>query len=118
MGIILKISRLNIRKIVNLYNLVILIALILVSGCSTDNALDNDNDSYQDMLTPDYYNSENNDSFRSEENNFIEQVRKEEFHHPLENSSGQIPAFTVPSIGEFGAGRERANRNIFTPRSG
>lgn len=84
----------------------ILITVVSISGCSNSNPVESKNDEengYQDMLTPVYYNSDNNDPFKIEVNNFLEQVRKIEFHHPLESVSGRIPSFTVPANGEFGA---------------
>ncbi len=61
------------------------------------------NVSNQDMLTPPFYNSATNASFRTEVNRFVYYARKEVFHHPLEDVSGNMPIFSVPATGEFGA---------------
>ena len=105
---VLEIKKSNIFKIGALLNLSLFVALFLASGCSKNNAVDssdNEDDSYQDILTPGYYNSTKNDSFIIEVNSFLDKVRMLEFHHPLENNSGQIPSFSVPANGEFGAGK-------------
>lgn len=60
---------------------------------------------YQDMLSPSFYNSTSDSSFRSEVNRFVYYSQKEFFHHPLEDESGQIPSFVVPANGQFGAGK-------------
>ncbi len=107
------------RKIYGRSIFLILLILVSISACSTSNSASNtidnpdigddvvnnnsEDNNYSDMLTPSYYNSDNNNSFRVETDNFLGQVRKEEFHHPLENILGQIPSFTVPVHGEFGA---------------
>lgn len=57
------------------------------------------------MLTPAYYQIDTDSSFMREVNQFIAYVQYEQFHHPLENDLGQIPDFTIPLIGEFGAGK-------------
>ena len=58
-----------------------------------------------DMLTPLYYLSTTNSSFRIEVDRFISSARKESFHHPLMNESGKTPGFSVPGRGQFGAGK-------------
>lgn len=63
----------------------------------------NENGDVQDMLTPVYYNAAAEDAFRDEVNRFIYCCRKERFHHPLQNGSDPIPAFTAPAWGNFGA---------------
>ncbi len=106
MNTILIILLLSIRNSFRSYTPAILVILISISGCSNNSPVNNSNseeNGYQDMLTPAYYISDNNDSFRIEVNNFLEQVRKIEFYNPLANASGLMPSFTVPSIGEFGA---------------
>ncbi|MCK4998066.1 MAG: peptidoglycan DD-metalloendopeptidase family protein [Anaerohalosphaera sp.] len=61
-------------------------------------------DDYHDMLTPGYYSVEGSPS-SGEVNTFLYYARKERFHHPLENDSGQIPQFYVSAYGVFGAGK-------------
>ena len=58
-----------------------------------------------DMLTPLYYFSTNDSSFRIEVDRFLSSARKESFHHPLKNESGQTSGFSVPRMGRFGAGK-------------
>jgi murein DD-endopeptidase MepM/ murein hydrolase activator NlpD len=58
-----------------------------------------------DMLTPLYYRSAKDNPFRAEVDGFISCSRKEPFHHPLQNQSGQIPRFNAPEVGKFGAGK-------------
>lgn len=55
------------------------------------------------MLTPEYYLAPDNDAFRNEVNKFVHYARLESFQHPLENQSGEIPEYSTPLIGEFGA---------------
>ena len=58
---------------------------------------------WPDMLTPTYYQASMNDAFRTEVDQFLSVCQDEPFHHPLANESGQIPEFTVPASGLFGA---------------
>lgn len=58
---------------------------------------------FQNMLTPVYYNAESNDLFRAEVNRFVYCAGQVAFHHPLVDASGQKPSCAVPSWGEFGA---------------
>ncbi|VGO15171.1 hypothetical protein PDESU_03753 [Pontiella desulfatans] len=58
---------------------------------------------FQNMLTPVYYNAVSNDAFRAEVDRFVYYAGKEGFHHPLMDGTGQVPSYTVPGWGEFGA---------------
>ena len=58
---------------------------------------------FGDMLTPVYYNAATNAAFRAEVDRFIYYARQEVFHHPLEDASGHIPAYSIPDMGRFGA---------------
>ena len=50
---------------------------------------------YEDMLTPEYYLTLNGYPFRNEVNMFVHFARLSSFHHPLEDSIGQMPQFTI-----------------------
>lgn len=63
---------------------------------------DNEDSISQDFLTPNYYYSEQGDSFRYDLNKFIYFVRLQQFTHPLSTSSN-VPSFNIPANGEFGA---------------
>ena len=54
-----------------------------------------------DFLTPAYYNGH----LKKEVDRFLSCVRKEQFHHPLADAAGEIPDYTVPDMGKFGAGK-------------
>jgi murein DD-endopeptidase MepM/ murein hydrolase activator NlpD len=58
---------------------------------------------WPDMLTPTYYRAGAGGAFTAEVDRFILACQADDFHHPLANGQGQIPEFTVPSIGVFGA---------------
>lgn len=58
-----------------------------------------------DMLTPEYYDAKRSDPFREEVDTFIDCCQEEKLHHPLENPDGDIPDYTVPRMGGFGAGK-------------
>jgi murein DD-endopeptidase MepM/ murein hydrolase activator NlpD len=58
---------------------------------------------FQDLLTPVYYTSVSDSEFRNEVNKFVYYARQVQFQHPLQNESGNIRVYTVPSNGMFGA---------------
>ncbi|MCK5839748.1 MAG: hypothetical protein KAG99_07860, partial [Bacteroidales bacterium] len=64
----------------------------------------NEDSQYEDMLTPEYYLTGNGEPFRNEINMLVHFARLKSFQHPLEDSAGQIPQYTVPTYREFGAG--------------
>jgi hypothetical protein len=66
---------------------------------------DNETREFEDMLTPGYYLASTGDSLRIMINEFIHYCQAESFHHPLEDSTGNIPPHSTPPIGEFGAGK-------------
>ena len=68
-----------------------------------DGYTNNELGAFQDMLTPAYYHADDGDPFRSEVNRFFFFARQAAFHHPLEDLSGQLRSFSVPTMGEFGA---------------
>jgi len=97
-------------KMINfkLFNILIISSAFFVNGCNkedSDIVENTDNVVTIDMLTPAYYVSGTDFSFINKVDQFIGFVQQERFHHPLENESGQVPAFTIPSIGVFGAGK-------------
>jgi murein DD-endopeptidase MepM/ murein hydrolase activator NlpD len=59
----------------------------------------------EDMLTPEYYLAEEDAPLRKEINTFIFFCQAEPFQHPLENPTGEIPSYSTPPNGEFGAGK-------------
>ena len=63
---------------------------------------DNEDKLYEDMLTPEYYHSANESSFRNEMNQFIHFAQRASFQHPLKNALGDMPSYTVPR--GFGVG--------------
>lgn len=58
---------------------------------------------WPDMLTPTYYQTSDCDVFRAEVDLFLTVCQGNPFHHPLANAQGQMPEFTGPAIGVFGA---------------
>ncbi len=67
---------------------------------------DHGSDTFPDLLTPLYYNSSSNSSFRNEINRLIYYCQAEQLHNPLQDGTNQIPAFSVPYAGMFGAEKE------------
>lgn len=82
---------------------VIGIILLFSPAYSQSTYPNNEDGQYEDMLTPNYYLSDNDDPLRSEINMFVHFARLESFLHPLENPLGQKPQYTVPSYRIFGA---------------
>ncbi len=86
--------------------LIILGILFFIGKTYSQTAYPNNEDGeFEDMITPEYYLSENGSAFRNEVNKFVYFVRKEQFRHPLETPTGYIPEFTIPDNGKFGAGK-------------
>ncbi len=74
--------------------LVSLIGLILQSFSQV--YPNNEDGQYEDMLTPEYYNTPNGGAFREEINKFVHFARLTPFQHPLKDANGNIPTYTVP----------------------
>ena len=55
----------------------------------------NEDSQYEDMLTPKYYLTGNGEPFRNEINMFVHFARLDSFYHPLEDSTGQMPQYTI-----------------------
>lgn len=71
----------------------LLVVLFINSLCVFSQSYPNNEDGiYEDMLTPRYYQSDQ-DGFRTEVNRFIYFARQIPFQHPLSNSIGQKPEF-------------------------
>ena len=62
----------------------------------------NEESQFEDMLTPEYYHSEDGNVFRNEINEFVYFARIESFQHPLKDSNGDAPQYTVKR--DFGDG--------------
>ncbi|MGE0561849.1 MAG: T9SS type A sorting domain-containing protein [Flavobacteriales bacterium] len=70
---------------------------------------ENESGTYQDLLTPAYYSTPIGGAFRVEINKFVYYARIEPFRHPLEDSFGVIPSYSIPSNGTFSAGKGPGN---------
>jgi murein DD-endopeptidase MepM/ murein hydrolase activator NlpD len=84
------------------------IVLLWACGCTGHNPaelLTHEEVNEQDMLTPAYYTADAGGSFRDEIHHFLNRAQLERYHHPLEDEGGHRPGFTVPALGEFGAGK-------------
>ena len=99
------------------YVLVAIVGLILYSGSvySQTTYPNNEDGQFEDILTPQYYLSQDGDPFRNDMNKFIHFARKVPFQHPLQNTAGHMPQYRTPEMGKFGAGKGRA-RIIEAPR--
>ncbi|TFH07155.1 MAG: hypothetical protein E4H08_09955, partial [Candidatus Atribacteria bacterium] len=62
-----------------------------------------DGSEWLDMLTSAYYQFGAGDASRVEVDQFLVVCQSVAFHHPLTDTAGQTPQFTVPEIGLFGA---------------
>lgn len=58
-----------------------------------------------DMLTPAYCAPGSENALKAEVDRFVSHSRKDLFHHPLQNESGEMPAYKVHDWGSFGAGK-------------
>ena len=75
---------------------------------------DNEDGLYEDMLQPAYYLATNNAPLRTEINTFVHFAREIQFNHPLEDPSGEIPQYSVPAIGQFGAVKNNVQHHSAT----
>jgi len=76
--------------------IIIILGLTLISTKSFSQTYSNNEDGqYEDMLTPAYYLAPNGDNFRNGINMFVHFARTEPFQHPLEDSVGHLPLFTI-----------------------
>ena len=75
--------------------------IIFVSQSYAQPYPNNEDGPYQDLLTPEYYDTPNGgDSFRDEVNKYVHFARLIPFQHPFSNASGNIPSILVTR--EFG----------------
>ncbi|MCF6308755.1 MAG: hypothetical protein L3J09_12505, partial [Flavobacteriaceae bacterium] len=88
----------------------ILTILIFSSSCKKEDITDfveqtsyeiNENGTYQDFLTPNYYNTNETD-LRDEINKFIHFARLEDYQHPFQNPNGDIAPYSKNRV--FGTG--------------
>ena len=88
-------------------NIIVFLGLFIFTTVSFSQTIypNNEDGPFEDMLTPQYYLSANGTPFRDEVNKFVYFRRMEQCHHPLENSIGEIPHYSIPAMGEFGAGK-------------
>ena len=76
-------------------NVLVLLVIMVLTTISYAQYPTNEEGQYADMLTPEYYNSDDESAFRLELDKFIFFARKQPFAHPLEDSSGQVPTYTM-----------------------
>jgi murein DD-endopeptidase MepM/ murein hydrolase activator NlpD len=80
--------------------------LIAAFGVGTASAYeDNEDGDFDDLLTPAYYDADPGSAFREAVNELVHFARLESLHHPLQAGCDDVPAYTVPANGEFGAGK-------------
>ena len=77
-----------------------LIILLLITSNLFAQYPNNEDGQFEDILTPEYYNTSNGGAFRDKVNTFVHFARLVPFKHPLEDLSGQIPGYFVTR--EFG----------------
>lgn len=73
-----------------------------ISLCAQASYSNNEDEQYEDMLTPQYYNTPDGGDFRLELNEFVHFARIIPFQHPLQSPSGDLAAYTIKR--GFGAG--------------
>ena len=79
------------KKIITL----ILVSILIASNTYTQTYPNNEDGDYEDMLTPEYYLTGNNEPFRNEINTFVHFARLDSFQHPFEDSAGQRPIYSM-----------------------
>ncbi len=75
--------------------LILLFVVMALSINSYAQYPNNEIGQYEDMLTPEYYNTANGGVFRIELNKFVHFARQLPFQHPFEDSLAQIPTYTI-----------------------
>ena len=77
----------------------LILMIFSISLCSSlfaqTNYPNNENEQYEDLLTPQYYNTPDSGNFRLELNKFIHFSRMIPFQHPFQPPSGEIPQYTI-----------------------
>lgn len=74
---------------------IILFGLIFLMFNSNGQFPNNEDGQYEDMLTPEYYNTPNGGAFRLEVNKFVHFARQLPFQHPFEDSLGHTPTYII-----------------------
>jgi len=75
--------------------LILILGLIFSLNIFSQEYPNNEDGEYQDMLTPAYYNTPLSEDYRTELNTFVHFARLTPFQNPVENSSSQIPTYTI-----------------------
>lgn len=79
------------------------LTILLLSGCAKDDTANpteqtiyqtNENGTYQDFLTPNYYNTDETD-LRNQINELVHFARLENYQHPFKNASGAIASYST-----------------------
>ena len=101
---------------------IVFLGLIFLMCNSYGQYPNNDDSKYEDMLTPEYYNTPSEGAFRLEVNKFVHFARQLPFNHPFEDSLGQIPAYTInrsfgDGIGPGGTGSHHPAIDYYVNRS-
>ena len=94
------------------------LALLWACGCTGHGPAEpptNEEVNELDMLTPAYYTADTGNPFRDEIHHFLDRAQRESYHHPLEDEDGDRPEFTIPALGEFGAGKGPGRRSQHHP---
>jgi murein DD-endopeptidase MepM/ murein hydrolase activator NlpD len=100
----------------------VLLGLVFLVFISYGQYPNNEEGQYEDMLTPEYYNTANGGAFRLEVNKFVHFARQLPFQHPFEDSLGQIPGYNVQrsfgdGIGPGGTGSHHPAFDYYLRRS-
>jgi len=95
--------------------IIIIGAVLFAINAFSQTYPDNEDGRYEDMLTPEYYNTPRGGAFRFELNKFVHFARLTPFQHPLEDSLGQSPAYSIHR--GFGDGIGRGDSGSHHPAS-
>ena len=93
------------KPISQLLTILLLLSFTSLSAQSNKLGLISATNEFNDFYTPQYYLASEGDPFIIEINKIVNYARKISFQHPLQNSEGVIPEYSVPTMGEFGAGK-------------
>lgn len=95
--------------------LIILLGLMILYINGFAQYSNNEDGTYQDMLTPEYYNSTDSSDFRQELNAFVHYARALSYNHPFQDSLGHIAPYTIKR--DFGDGIGRGGSGSHHPAS-
>ena len=76
---------------------------------------DNEDGTYQDLLTPTYYQAAAGAPFRETANTFVHYARLEVFHHPLEDPTGRNARLQAARVGCVWRGQGTDGRRRASP---